>query len=129
MRLFALKGTDRLGGAVAEALGTEPDPHEERDFEDGEHKARPLVSVRGKDVYVLHGLAGEAGTSANDKLVKLLLFIATCRENGAARVTGSPASGGCEVIAGGRTAIDAFEYCDWPQDCADRARRHSVDRA
>lgn len=87
MRLFALKGTDRLGGAVAEALGTEPDPHEERDFEDGEHKARPLVSVRGKDVYVLHGLAGEAGTSANDKLVKLLLFIATCRENGAARVT------------------------------------------
>jgi ribose-phosphate pyrophosphokinase len=87
MRLFALMGTDRLGGAVAQALGAELDPHEERDFEDGEHKARPLVSVRGKDVYVLHSLAGEPGASANDKLLKLLFFIATCRENGAARVT------------------------------------------
>lgn len=87
MRLFALKGTDRLGGAVAQALGAELDPHEERDFEDGEHKARPLVSVRGADVFILHSLAGEPGASANDKLVKLLLFIATCRENGAARVT------------------------------------------
>ena len=89
MRLFALKGTDQLGGAVAQALGTRLDPHEERDFEDGEHKARALVSVRGEDVYVLHGLAGEPGSSANDRLIKLLFFIATCRENGAARV-GSP---------------------------------------
>jgi ribose-phosphate pyrophosphokinase len=87
MRLFALKGTERLGGAVAHALGAGPDPHEERDFEDGEHKARPLVSVRGEDVYVLHSLAGEPGASANDKLMKLLLFIATCRDNGAARIT------------------------------------------
>jgi ribose-phosphate pyrophosphokinase len=87
MRLFALNGTDRLGGAVAAALGAGLDPHEERDFEDGEHKARPLVTVRGEDVYVLHSLAGEPGASANDKLVRLLFFIATCRENGAARVT------------------------------------------
>lgn len=87
MRLFALKGSDPLGNAVAAAMGCALDPHEERDFEDGEHKARPLVSVRGEDVYVLHSLAGEPGASANDKLVKLLLFIATCRENGAARVT------------------------------------------
>lgn len=87
MRIFALKGTDQLGSAVARAVGTTVDPHEERDFEDGEHKARPLVRVRGEDVYVLHSLAGEQGASANDKLVKLLLFIATCQENGAARVT------------------------------------------
>ncbi|MGB3834088.1 MAG: ribose-phosphate diphosphokinase [Mesorhizobium sp.] len=87
MRLFALKGTDWLGEAVAEALGRGLDPHEERGFEDGEHKARPLVSVRREDVYVLHSLAGEPGASANDRLVKLLFFIATCRENGAATVT------------------------------------------
>ena len=87
MRLFALKGTDRLGEAVAEALGRGLDPHEERGFEDGEHKARPLVSLRREDVYVLHSLAGEPGASANDRLVKLLFFIATCRENGAATVT------------------------------------------
>lgn len=76
-----------MGRAVARALGTTLHPHEERDFEDGEHKARALVSVRGEDVYVLHSLAGETGQSANDRLIKLLFFIAACRENGATRVT------------------------------------------
>lgn len=87
MRLFALNGSEELGAAAASALGVKLDPHEERDFEDGEHKTRPLVSVRGKDVYVLHSLAGGGGASANDRLCKLLFFLATCRENGAARVT------------------------------------------
>ncbi|MFN3547862.1 MAG: ribose-phosphate diphosphokinase [Mesorhizobium sp.] len=87
MRLFALKGSESLGAAIAAALGHPVDPHEERDFEDGEHKARPLVSVRGQNVYVVHALNGEAGASANDKLVKLLFFVAACRENGAASVT------------------------------------------
>jgi ribose-phosphate pyrophosphokinase len=87
MRVFALRGSGDLGASAAQTLGRELDPHEERDFEDGEHKARPLVSVRGEDVYVIHSLAGSPGASANDKLCKLLFFIATCRENGAASVT------------------------------------------
>jgi ribose-phosphate pyrophosphokinase len=87
MRLFALNGSETLGTATARALKKRLDPHEERDFEDGEHKARPLVSVRGEDVYVLHSLAGEGASSANDRLCKLLFFLATCRENGAKRVT------------------------------------------
>ncbi|MEP9386751.1 ribose-phosphate diphosphokinase [Mesorhizobium sp. KR9-304] len=87
MRLFALNGSEELGAAAASALGVKIDPHEERDFEDGEHKTRPLVSVRGKDVYVLLSLAGGGGSSVNDRLCKLLFFLATCRENGAARVT------------------------------------------
>lgn len=87
MLLFALNGSKELGIATARALKKSLDPHEERDFEDGEHKARPLVSVRGEDVYVLHSLAGESGSSANDRLCKLLFFLATCRENGAKRVT------------------------------------------
>ncbi len=87
MRLFALSGSEDLGASVARALAVGLDRHEERDFEDGEHKARPLVSVRGADVYVIHALAGGGGASANDRLVKLLFFIAACRENGAARVT------------------------------------------
>lgn len=87
MRIFALKGSEQLGDAIARSMWTEVEPHEERDFEDGEHKARPLVGVRGEDVYVVHSLAGEDGASANDKLVKLLFFIAACKENGAARVT------------------------------------------
>jgi ribose-phosphate pyrophosphokinase len=87
MRLFALEGAAALGGAVAGALDHPLEPHEERAFEDGEHKARPLVSVRGEDVFVLAGLAGDRGASPNDRLIRLLFFLAACRENGAARVT------------------------------------------
>jgi ribose-phosphate pyrophosphokinase len=36
---------------------------------------------------VLHSLNGKEACSANDKLCKLLFFIAACRENGASRVT------------------------------------------
>lgn len=87
MRIFALKGSEQFGDAIARSMWTEVERHEERDFEDGEHKARPLVGVRGEDVYVVHSLAGDGSASANDKLVKLLFFIAACKENGAARVT------------------------------------------
>jgi len=87
MRLFALRGSETLGGLIAQALGHALDPHEERDFSDGEHKARPRVSVRGEDVFVLHSLNGVPGASANDKLCKLLFFIAACKENGASSVT------------------------------------------
>lgn len=87
LKLFALKATGAFGERVAEALGATLDPHEERDFEDGEHKARPLVSVRGDDVYVLQSLHGGPEESANDKLCRLLFFVATLREHGAARIT------------------------------------------
>lgn len=87
MIFFALTHSAHLGRAVAHAGGFPLALHEEREFSGGEHKARPLLSVRGKDVYVLHSLYGEPGMSANDKLCRLLMFLATCRENGAARVT------------------------------------------
>jgi ribose-phosphate pyrophosphokinase len=87
MRVFALSSTKALGEAIAGYLGTALSPHEERDFEDGEHKARPLESVRGEDCYVIQSLHGEQGASANDKLCKLLFFIATLRTNGARRLT------------------------------------------
>lgn len=87
MLFFALTGSDELGRSIAQAGGFEVAPHEEREFDGGESKARPLVSVRGEDVYILHNLNGVAGASANDKLVRLLLFIAACKENGASSVT------------------------------------------
>lgn len=87
MHLFALNGAGQLGAAVAQSLAIPLQAHEERDFEDGEHKIRPLVSVRRADVYVLHSLAGGDGASPNDRLMKLLFFLAACREHGAARVT------------------------------------------
>jgi phosphoribosylpyrophosphate synthetase len=64
MLIFALNATREFGAAVAGALGVELAPHDEREFE-GEHKARPLISVTGHDAYVvqlLHG--GQALPSA-----------------------------------------------------------------
>jgi ribose-phosphate pyrophosphokinase len=87
VRLFALHATDGLGRQIAAALGQPLAAHEERDFEDGEHKARPLDNVRGTDVYVVQSLHGGPAGSANDKLCRLLFFIGALKDAGAARVT------------------------------------------
>jgi len=87
MLVFALNESRLLGEKMATALGAPLAEHEEREFEDGEHKARPLVSVRGRDAYVIHSLHGGPGQSANDKICRLLFFLAAIREGGAARVT------------------------------------------
>ena len=87
--LFALNASRPYGERVAAALGLTLAGHEEREFEDGEHKARPLENVRGRDVFVIHSLYGEPGMSANDKLVRLLFFIGALKDASAARVTAS----------------------------------------
>jgi len=56
--VFALGPSEVLGRAVAADYGIEIAPHELRRFDDGEHKIRPLVSVRGRDVYILGSLYG-----------------------------------------------------------------------
>lgn len=86
-RLFALQATRELGSAVAERLGCPLSHHEERDFEDGEHKIRPLDNVRGADVYVLQSTHGGPAESPNDKFCRLLFFIGALKDAGAARVT------------------------------------------
>jgi ribose-phosphate pyrophosphokinase len=86
MRLFALNASREFGERVAAALGRPLDAHEEREFEDGEHKARPLVSVRGETAYVLQSLHGDAQASGDDKLVRLLFFCGALRDHGAARI-------------------------------------------
>lgn len=88
MLIFAL---DREQRAFAEALARDLDtqlaPHEERSFEDGERKVRPLVDPRGADAYVVHSLHGGPDDSADAKLVRLLMFVATLRDHGARRVS------------------------------------------
>ncbi|RDD60581.1 ribose-phosphate diphosphokinase [Ferruginivarius sediminum] len=86
-RVFALGGSRDFGRGVAARLNVPLSEHEERDFEDGEHKARPLVSVRNRDVFVIHSLYGDDTQSANDKLCRLLFFCAACRDAAAASVT------------------------------------------
>jgi ribose-phosphate pyrophosphokinase len=85
--LFALGDSRAIGEAVSAHLGVPLAPHEERDFEDGEHKARSLTNVRRGDVYVLANLAGDSRESANDRLCRLLFFIGALKDAGAARVT------------------------------------------
>jgi ribose-phosphate pyrophosphokinase len=87
IRLFAMNASAELGSAIAAALGQPLISHEEREFEDGEQKARPLDAVNGADVYVVQSLHGGPEQSANDKLCRLLFFIGAIKDAGAARVT------------------------------------------
>ena len=87
MRFFALDTDASFAHAVAGAGGFAFDMHEMRDFGGGEHKGRPLVSVRGQDVFVLAGLHGDAELSTNDRLMRALFFVGACRDHGAASVT------------------------------------------
>lgn len=85
--LFALNATRDYGERVSRILGVGLSPHEEREFEDGEHKARPLVNVRARDVFVVQSLYSDARASVNDKLCRLLFFIGALKDASAAGVT------------------------------------------
>src|ERR1022692_633883 len=85
--VFAPKSGREFGERVCSHLGISLSPHEERAFEDGEQKTRPLESVRGKDVFVIQSLYGDAGQSVNDKLARLLFFLGSLRDASAGRLT------------------------------------------
>ena len=85
--LFALNPSREFGTRMSRRLGIDLADHEERDFEDGEHKIRPLVNVRGRAVFVVQSLYADATASVNDKLAKLLFFIGACKDASAASVT------------------------------------------
>jgi len=87
LSFFGLEGSRSLAGRVADRLEIALARHEERNFEDGEHKTRSLQEVRGHDVFVLHSLHGDAGESGSDKLCRLLFFCGALRDAGAERVT------------------------------------------
>lgn len=87
LMLFALDATREYGMRVARAMDVALSEHEEREFEDGEHKVRPLVNVRKRDVFVLHSLYSEPRASVNDKLCRLLFFIGALKDAAAASVT------------------------------------------
>ena len=87
LHLFALDASRSIGQGIGEALGLALSAHEERAFADGEHRARPLVSVRGGDVFVVQSLYADGDQSINDKLCRLLFFIGALRDAHAARIT------------------------------------------
>lgn len=87
LRLFALEASRDFGEKISTKLSTPLSPHEERAFEDGEHKSRPLVSVRGDDVFVIQSLYSDENESVNDKLARLLFFLGALRDASAGRIT------------------------------------------
>jgi ribose-phosphate pyrophosphokinase len=87
MQLFALSESRPFAERVATELGLGLSEIEERVFPDGEFQNRPLVSLRGRDVYVIQSLHAGPDVSLSDKLVRLLVLLATLRDNGAQRVT------------------------------------------
>jgi len=87
LSVFALNSSREFGEKVCAHLRTPLSAHEEREFEDGEHKARPLVNVRGRDVFVIQSLYGDSQQSVNDKLCRFLFFLGALRDASAGRVT------------------------------------------
>ncbi len=81
--IFALHGSQDYARRVARHLGCDLGEHEERTFEDGEHKTRALERVNGRDVVVLHNLYGDERQSVNDKLCRLLFFCGALKDAGA----------------------------------------------
>jgi len=86
-QLFALEASSSTGQRIADALQLSLSDHLERAFDDGEHKARPLVSVRGRDVFVIHSLYADDEASVNDKLCRLLFFLGAVKDAAPERVT------------------------------------------
>lgn len=85
--LFALQASRPFGEDVARQIGIPLGAHEEREFEDGEHKSRSLVNVRNRDVFVIQSLYADTRDSVNDKLLRLLFFIGALKDASAGRVT------------------------------------------
>ncbi|MDP4150487.1 MAG: ribose-phosphate pyrophosphokinase [Bacteroidota bacterium] len=87
MKLFVMKSSSAFGEKVAARLNMPVAQHEEVDFEDGEHKARPLENVRNEDVCVIQSLYGDGTLSVNDKLCRLLFFLGALKDAAASRIT------------------------------------------
>jgi ribose-phosphate pyrophosphokinase len=86
-KIFAPQSTEDFGKKICDHLEISLSSLEERAFEDGEHKMRPLESVRGLDVYVIQSLYSDIKESVNDKICKLLFFTSTLRDSSAKKVT------------------------------------------
>lgn len=85
--MFALQCSEGYGNAVARRLGVTLSAHEERDYEDGEHKCWPMDPVEGRNAVVIHSLYGDTHHSAHDKLCRLLFFCGALKDAGASQVT------------------------------------------
>jgi ribose-phosphate pyrophosphokinase len=87
VKLFGLNTSKEFAAGLADRVGVWLASHEERDFEDGEFKVRPLESVRGEQVFVCQSLVSSNGQSVNDALARLLFLCGAVKDAGAEQVT------------------------------------------
>ena len=87
MKVFAGNSNRHLAEAICKYLNVPLGKASVRRFADQEIFVEIQENVRGEDVYVVQSLHGDATQSPNDKLCRLLFFLATMKENGAARIT------------------------------------------
>jgi ribose-phosphate pyrophosphokinase len=81
--LVALSESRDLAAAVALEADLPVVPIEERSFEGGEFKLRPLESVRGRQVFALQALAGTDDAPAASRFLRLLFLLLGLRDAGA----------------------------------------------
>ncbi len=81
--LFALSEVGPFAAQVSSAAGLPLAALEERRFEGGEFKLRPLESVRDRTVFVLASLASTPEAPVTDRLVRLLFLLSVLRDAGA----------------------------------------------
>ncbi len=86
-RLFALSESRHLAAEVSQESELAHAPLEERRFEGGEFKLRPLESVRDRSVIVLQCLAGTDDCPVAERLLRLLFLVQGLRDAGASRIT------------------------------------------
>jgi ribose-phosphate pyrophosphokinase len=82
---LALSESRELASAVGRSAGLELASLEERRFEGGEFKLRPLESVRGRTAFVLQSLAGTADTPVSDRFLRLLFLLHGLHDAGASQ--------------------------------------------
>jgi ribose-phosphate pyrophosphokinase len=81
--IFAPSESRALAAAASKHAGIELADLEEREYEGGEFKLRPLQPVRGRTVFVLESLADSPAAPMARRLVRLLFLLHTLRDAGA----------------------------------------------
>jgi len=84
--LFALSESRAVARDISRAAGVELAPLEERPFEEGEFKLRPLASVRDRCAFVVQSLAGSAEAPVAQRLLRLLFLLFVLHDGGARTV-------------------------------------------
>jgi ribose-phosphate pyrophosphokinase len=84
--VFAPAESRVLGKAASQRAGIELAALEEREYEGGEFKLRPLQPVRDRTVFVVQSLAGTLQAPIAQRLIRLLFLLQGLRDAGAAHV-------------------------------------------